>query len=61
MLIYISSASLRIEIPKHWTVNKLKCLLVSEVPKIDFDKFELKHRDRLLEGTHLVGEIGEEN
>lgn len=33
------------EIPPRWSVNKLKCLLSTEIPKIEFNKFELKYEE----------------
>lgn len=55
--IKIGEHSLQYSIPRKWSVNKLKCLLDSEHPKLNFDGFELCLNEQLLQGDHTLGDL----
>jgi hypothetical protein len=35
--------SLLLEVPLDWEINKIKCLLVKTIPKLEFDMFAFHH------------------
>lgn len=44
-----------------WSINKLKCLLTTEIPSLNFDEFEISFKEQLLRGIHKLGEIVKNN
>ena len=52
--INLGTNQIKFSTPSHWSINKLKCLLCCEIPKLEFNRFELKHEEELLEGSHRV-------
>lgn len=53
-IIKLGSSKLTYQVPTKWSVNKLKCLLTSEVPSLSFDDFELCSNTELLRGSHKL-------
>lgn len=58
--IKINSSKLQFDIPLNWSINKLKCLITTQVPALNFDEFELSHHSKLLRGNFVLKDILEE-
>lgn len=43
VLVVMQPQSLRVRLPSHWTVQKLKLLLVSTLPTLSYDSFVITH------------------
>lgn len=52
--ILIGQSILSVQVFPHWSINKLKCLVVTEIPKLDFNEFELSIDKNLLRGNYLI-------
>lgn len=46
--------SLVIDVPLDWEINKIKCLMVRMIPKLEFDMFVFKHDNEELDGNSVL-------
>lgn len=49
--------TIHVTVPAKWSINKLKCLVVTLVPVFEFDAFAIAHRSYLLRGDYKLKDL----
>lgn len=53
----IEDSKIQYQVPCSWSINKTKCLIACEYPRLRFNEFELMHGGKLLKGSFKVGDV----
>lgn len=57
LTIIYAKRKLEVDIPVHWTINKVKCMLLTHFDILNFDKFEFQCNKMLIPGKTLVANL----
>jgi hypothetical protein len=54
VVVKMEPKSLELVVPLEWEVNKIKCLLISKVPTLEFGKFHFTHDGEQIPGRYSL-------
>lgn len=57
VVIKMEPKSLAVTVPLDWEINKIKCLLCTSIPKLEFGMVRFQHDEEDLAGTLTLQEV----